>query len=399
VTPRRLRWTLTALVAFGVAAVATAFSLLDVGAENGQQDARAHADAHHHLAYAAASLKNGQPGNEVPDAWLVNPDNGAVTPLGPTKLEPPLTTVAADAVGTGTFAERRFGQGGDELLLSAVATPDPANGDHLLAVLAALDLRPYADAAAAHRVRVILAGAGSVLLAAAAAWLLTGRMLRRQRRQQQEQQSFLADAAHELRTPLAVIQASSSQALSRERSPEELVRSLAEIRAAAERASHGVGELLELARLDSGQAVPRRAPLRLDLLVEEVAAGIRVDGVSVESSVDGAVVIDADMALLRQAIANVALNASGRARTVRLSVHRGEREAVVEVTDDGPGFPPDMLAHVFTRFRRGDRAGGTGLGLAIVRRVVEAHGGRVEAANNPSGGAVVRMRLPLPKGT
>ena len=74
------------------------------------------------------------------------------------------------------------------------------------------------------------------------------------------------------------------------------------------------------------------------------------------------------------------------------------RVAVIEVGDDGPGFAPDLLPHVFERFHgdRGHGSAGAGLGLAIVRHIVEAHGGSAEAANRPGGGAVVRLRLPLP---
>ncbi|MEZ5258584.1 MAG: histidine kinase dimerization/phospho-acceptor domain-containing protein [Ilumatobacteraceae bacterium] len=119
--------------------------------------------------------------------------------------------------------------------------------------------------------------AALLVVAAAAGWLIAGFALAPARRAMRDQQGFLADAAHEMRTPLAVIMASSSQALSRSRTPEEYVRSLSEIRSAAERASAGVNELLDLVRFDSGQAIPRLAPLRLDLLAEEVAASVRSD--------------------------------------------------------------------------------------------------------------------------
>ena len=209
----------------------------------------------------------------------------------------------------------------------------------------------------------------------------------------EQQRDFIADAAHELRTPLAVIRASASHVLSRPRENLEYQQSLGEILAAAERAGVGVGELLELARLDAGQARPRLAPLRLDLLVEEVAAAIRVDAVEITAQEGEALVVDADYALLHQVIETLTRNAAARSAHVRLSTAPVADRAVIEIRDDGPGFDPKVLPHVFDRFRRGDRKGSTGLGMAIAKSIVEAHGGEISAANAPEGGALVRIAL------
>jgi len=241
-------------------------------------------------------------------------------------------------------------------------------------------------------------GAGAVvvvLLAVGAGSLLVGRALRPARQVLADQGGFLADAAHELRTPLSVIQASASQALSRPRDAEEYVRSLAEIRAAAERAAAGVSQLLELARLDAGHTLPRLAPLRLDLLAEEVAVSVRVDGCEIDAPPGPTVVVGADMALLRQALDNIVRNAARRAQHVAVRSWIDGRDGVVEVADDGPGFDVDQLPHLFDRFRRGDESGSAGLGLAIVRSILAVHGGAVEAANREEGGAVFRLRVPL----
>jgi len=210
-----------------------------------------------------------------------------------------------------------------------------------------------------------------------------------------EQQRFAANASHELRTPLAIIKASASHALSRNRSADEYAAALHEIEHAAERATIGVGELLDLARLDAGQAQPRLAPLRLDLLAEEVAGSVRLDGVTIAAAEGEALVVQADYALLRQVVENLARNAAARATTVWLSTGRSDRWGVLLVADDGPGFDPDVLPHVFDRFRRGDGKGSSGLGMAIAKSIVEAHGGRIEAQNRPDGGAMVRIAVPL----
>jgi signal transduction histidine kinase len=142
--------------------------------------------------------------------------------------------------------------------------------------------------------------------------------------------------------------------------------------------------------------MPRLAPLRLDLLAEEVAASVRTEDCTLEASpADAAVVVDADMALLRQAIDNVVRNATRRAGNVRLVTTIDGRDGVLAVEDDGPGFDAAVLPHVFDRYRRGDGKGEVGIGLSLVKAILAAHGGAVGAANRPEGGASVTLRVPL----
>jgi len=245
------------------------------------------------------------------------------------------------------------------------------------------------------RLRLWLAGAGAVLGIAVVGWFVSGRALSPVRAANARQRDFIADAAHQLRTPLAVIRASASQTLSKPRDADAYVASLQEIDSAAESAGAAVSELLELARIDSGQFAPRLAPLRLDLLVEEVVAGVRVEGCEIVADTTRSIIVDADYALLHHAVENVVRNAASRAAHVAVSASVDGKHATVEVSDDGPGFPAELLPEVFERFRRGDSRGSSGLGLAIARSLVEAHRGSVEAANGPAGGAVVRLRLPV----
>jgi two-component system, OmpR family, sensor kinase len=216
-----------------------------------------------------------------------------------------------------------------------------------------------------------------------------------------ERIDFLADAAHELRTPLAVIQASAGHALSRERETVDYVQSLAEIRSASERASVGVSELLDLARFDAGQAVPRLAPLRLDLLAEEIVSATRLDDCVLTAETSPTVLVQADMALLRQAVDNLVRNAAARSSHVVLSCALDGSDGVIFVLDDGPGFSAEQLPYVFERYRRGDGRGSLGLGLPIAASIVAAHGGRVDIASPaPSPlspqhpGSLVSIRLP-----
>jgi len=243
------------------------------------------------------------------------------------------------------------------------------------------------------RWRILTAAVASILITSAVGYWLAGRSLRPARLAMAQQRDFIADAAHELRTPLAVIRASASHALSKDRENAEYQQALAEILSATERAGSGVGELLELARLDAGQAQPRKAPLRLDLLIEEVASSVRADDTEVTARTAESIVVDADYALLRQVLENLAHNAAARAEVVELSVVRAGRLATIQIEDDGPGFDEELLPHVFERFRRGDNRGSTGLGMAIAKSIVEAHGGTVSAANRTTGGAIVKLHL------
>ena len=161
-----------------------------------------------------------------------------------------------------------------------------------------------------------------------------------------------------------------------------------------------MNELLDLARFDSGQAIPRLAPVRLDLLAEEVAASVRADECEVIAEPTDAVVVQADMPLLRQALDNLVRNAVRRSSRVELTTARNGRDGIVLVTDNGPGFDPTIVDSVFDRYRRGDRKGDVGIGLSIVKAIVTAHGGQVTARNVADGGAgaIVELHIPLAQG-
>ena len=160
--------------------------------------------------------------------------------------------------------------------------------------------------------------------------------------------------------------------------------------------------MLDLARFDAGQAVPRLAPLRLDLLAEEIAAATRIDDCEVSVMVGPSVLVDADMALLRQAVDNIVRNAAARSAHVVIRCSVESRDGLISVTDDGPGFAPEQLPYVFERYRRGDGRGSLGLGLPIAASIVAAHGGRVDVHSPASlppasvdrPGATVTVRLP-----
>ena len=321
--------------------------------------------------------------------WLVNVNEGWTDPFAETDVEPPLFSWVRESGSEPDFREFSLDDG--ERYRGFIRPAADGFGWVTLAEASQRD----DDLRALDR-RTLLMG-GVILLAGLALGAALSRLaIGPMRRVMGDQQSFLADAAHEMRTPLAVIMASSSQALSRPRSSEEYVRSLSEIRSAAERAATGVNEMLDLVRFENGQTMPRVGPLRLDLLAEEIAAAVRADDGEIIAEPGDPVVVAADMALLRQAVENVVRNASRRASRVELLTRIDRHDGVIEVVDDGPGFDPAVLPRVFERYQRGDRRGEAGIGLAIVRAIALAHGGSVAASNNTDGpGATVSIRIPL----
>ena len=225
-------------------------------------------------------------------------------------------------------------------------------------------------------------------------------------RQESETQvgQFVADASNELRTPLASIRGYAELVRRRPGAvPEDVGHALRRVESEAVRMSELVEELLLLARLDAGRELATE-DVDLTALAVDAVSDAHAAGPGHRWSLDlpdASVVVPGDAARLHQVLANLLANArthtpDGTLVTVGLQVVRGW--AVLSVTDDGPGIPEPLRAHVFERFARGDasrsrNAGSTGLGLAIVHAVVSAHGGTAEVASSP-GHTVFTVRLP-----
>jgi signal transduction histidine kinase len=217
---------------------------------------------------------------------------------------------------------------------------------------------------------------------------------------------LVADAAHELRTPLAILRTELELAGRPERTREELVQAVANAAQETDRLARLAEDLLFLARTDEGVPVLRLEPVPLREVLHEAVAAHAAQAAAASVTVGVAVPDDMvvlDEARIRQAVENLVDNAvraapAGSAIDVGVQVEDGV--AVISVSDSGPGFHPDFIAHAFERFRRDDAArardgGGSGLGLAIVDAIARAHRGRAEARNRPGGGATVDLAIPL----
>jgi heavy metal sensor kinase len=216
------------------------------------------------------------------------------------------------------------------------------------------------------------------------------------------ERDFVADAGHELRTPLALLRTELELALRHDLSPDELREAIAVSGLEVDRLAQLAEDLLLIARSERGELALRLETLDAETVLADVASRFawradEADRPLAHESPPG-LRVRADRLRLEQALGNLVDNAlrygNGRIR-VRAANVNGRVELHVE--DEGRGFPPAFLAHAFERFSRPDSAregGGAGLGLSIARTIAEAHGGSAEAANGPDGGADVWLAVP-----
>ncbi len=222
------------------------------------------------------------------------------------------------------------------------------------------------------------------------------------------QKRLLRDISHEFRSPLARL--TIALEIARRRDGQDAINALDRIELEAGRLNALIGELLMLARLESGAEETDKAHVNMAELVEELVtdADFEARGRNCKVRVvsTGNCFVLGTRELLRSAIENVLRNAvrhtvenSEVMVALRCQTDGSSLRAVIEIRDGGPGVPEASLAHLFSPFYRvGDardrKQGGTGLGLAITERAVRMHGGQVSAANAPGGGLSVTIDLP-----
>jgi two-component system, OmpR family, sensor kinase len=218
---------------------------------------------------------------------------------------------------------------------------------------------------------------------------------------------FIADASHELRTPVSVVRshAEYAQRVGSDQ-PDAVDEALARIVAESDRMGRLVEDLLLLARLDSGRPLAQE-PVDLTRLVLDAVSDARVTGTDHTWRLElpeSEVLLTGDGHALHQVVANLLTNAhthTPRGTTVTTALTTTPDQVVIVVSDDGPGIAPDVLPHVFDRFVRADtarsRGDGSGLGLAIAAAIVAAHGGTITATADHDG-TVLRVELrPVPE--
>lgn len=219
------------------------------------------------------------------------------------------------------------------------------------------------------------------------------------------QRQFLADAAHELNTPLAAIKLQAQ--LARRASDAERKAALDDLDVGIERAIHLASQLLQLARLEPDQRAPDREPVDLGALVRQTVATFSAQaehqGHDLGLVHADSPVITGDPQALRAMLDNLidnALRYTPAGTRVDISLRSSADSVLLEVADNGPGIPARDRPRALQRFVRLNRTDttGSGLGMAIVEETVALHGGTVELADTPDGGLTVRIRLPMPAG-
>ncbi|WFP61849.1 sensor histidine kinase [Mesorhizobium sp. WSM4904] len=262
-------------------------------------------------------------------------------------------------------------------LRDAVRSPDRSDLDPVEVPGAQSEIRPLIDALNAYMERV--------------------------RAQMAAQRRFIANAAHQLRTPLALMSTQASYAL-RETAADQRQEALVALQASSGRLARLAEQLLTLSRAEPGSRRPRADRIDLTEAARQVLESQAPK--AVERNIDlgleetGPVAVIGDGTMLREMIVNLVDNAlryskPGGSVTVKLAASNGTAE--LTVTDAGPGIPAEEREHVFERFYRiaGTAEEGSGLGLAIVRDVVENAGGSVTLGDAAGGGLKVEVRLPL----
>lgn len=226
-----------------------------------------------------------------------------------------------------------------------------------------------------------------------------------------QQRQFMADASHELRTPVATTRTAAAVALqARHREESDYRETLQIIELQTERLARLVDDMFILARADAGNYPVQRSPMYLDELVDEVVRATRVlanrKNVSIQvTAVDGAA-FTGDEDLIRRLLVNLLDNAirhAPSASMVSVSLERNAKSYDISVTDHGPGVPIEARPHIFERFYRSEMSrgrsptdtGGAGLGLAIARWIARLHGGDIRLESSSPSGTTFYIQLPM----
>ena len=219
------------------------------------------------------------------------------------------------------------------------------------------------------------------------------------------QHQLIRDISHELRSPLTRLQVALE--LAHQHSGGAVENELKRIENEAERLNELIGQVLALARMESGTRELHKRPVKLQQLIEQIVDDARYEAQSHERQINIVAAtpctLPADEALLHSAIENIVRNAlkyTAANTAVELTLEKHDRSCLVRIRDHGPGVPEDQLGNIFKPFVRVSEArdrdsGGHGLGLAIAERAIRLHEGKISASNAKDGGLVIDVSLPL----
>lgn len=231
------------------------------------------------------------------------------------------------------------------------------------------------------------------------------RMIKNLRHSEEIRRSMTADIAHELRTPVTIIQGNLEAILDEIYEP--TTDTIAPIYEETLRLGQLIDDLRDISLAEAKELQLNIEPIQvvasIKQLVETISASLD-QGPQIRVEANSTIPqVPVDLKRFQQVLVNLLTNAirfTPQQGTIHIQVLRKDQEVEVRVADSGPGISPEEIPHLFERFYRGDQArsrgqGGSGLGLAISKQLVEAHGGRIWAENDPSGGAIFVIRLPL----
>lgn len=229
----------------------------------------------------------------------------------------------------------------------------------------------------------------------------------------EQQRRFMADASHELRTPVAIVRGESDVILGKEKRLEaEYRESFSIVQSEAERMTRIIEDLFTLARVDAGQQPLQKDAIYLDEILGEAVKSFRTVAnnrvISLEFETPEEIKFSGDAQLLRRLFSNLIDNALKHAKSrVKITAERLADSYEINISDDGAGISPEAQPHIFERFYRADKArsrnanisagSGAGLGLAISKFIAEAHDGTLALAKSDSRGSIFIVRFPAEK--
>ena len=337
----------------------------------------------------------------IPDRMLYLLDTAGtpVTPAAATRWVQGLARRAASGVAVTDELEVKRGHA-----LSAHAERFRLKSGRPLVAVAVADQVELSERYAALIAAFGSAALAAIVLVAAGGYFLVQQSTAPAERSMAYTRRFMADAAHELRTPIAVLRTKADVALQEERSVEAYATVLKGMASEASRLGRVVDDLMTLARADAGERVVARVRFFLDDVVLDAALSVRTlaQAAAVTLAMDEfeETAVMGDASLIRELVVVLLDNAvkfTPAGRTVRVRVSPIPQPTLT-IDDEGCGIPADQLPHVFERFYRGDssrsRGGGAGLGLSIAQGVAEAHEAELSLTSREGSGTTATVRFP-----